>query len=267
MTMTCVPRAVWGDPALERIWILPFTQLQEDSSLEYLEEALPALLTVAFSASGESHSIVERQHLNAVLAEQSLALEDLTSNETRQQIGKLLGATVMITGSFARQDAHVLLVMRASDLETGVVIATAGGKSPVGQPAELVSTLYRQLATNLDRQLPVLAADQIDEAPLSNLHFMKGLGHYHAGRYTHALAEFMIATEDGKSTAISRFWMANAYLAQAQYAHAYLELSRLADGASRNVRSGEIAARLRECEQHLSTEEMQVIRQLAVSRK
>jgi TolB-like protein len=255
----------WAGNRPARIWILPFQHPQADSSLDYLEEALPALLAVAISRS-DKHAVVDRQHLNQVLAEQSLTLEGLTSPDTKHRIGRLLGATVMITGSFVQQGNELLMSMRASDLETGIITATAEARGPTAQPGQLVSKLYRRLAGDLDRRLPDLAPDQIDHAPLANLHFMKGLGHYHSARYSHALAEFMLAAEEEQLTDISRLWLANAYLAQHQYAHAYLELSRLKSSGSSNLRENEIAARMHECEKYLTPEDLKIIRELAVGR-
>lgn len=253
----------WAGDRPPRIWILPFQHRDADSSLDYLDEALPALLAVAISRSDE-HAVIDRQHLNQVLAEQSLTLDGLTSPGTRHRIGRLLGATVMITGSFVQQGHELLMTLRASDLETGIITATAAARGPNGQPGQLVSKLYRRLAGDLDRRLPDLAPDQIDQAPLANLHFMKGLGHYHSAQYSHALAEFMLAAEEEQLTDISRLWLANAYLAQHQYAHAYLELSRLKRGGSSNLRENEIAAKMRECEKYLTPEDVKIIRELAV---
>ena len=137
----------------------------------------------------------------------------------------------MVTGSFVRQGPQLHVTMRASDVETGIVASTADGAGPVSQPGVLIGSLYRRLAGDLGRRLPELAPHQIDEAPLSNLHFMKGLGHYHSARYSHALAEFMLAAEDGRLTDISRLWLAKAYLAQRKYSHACLELTRLMNSA------------------------------------
>ncbi len=246
-----------------RIWILPFEHLQADSSLDYLREALPALLAVAVSRS-EGYALVEREQLDHLLAEQSLTLEGLTSPESRLRIGGLLGATMMISGSFVRQDGELLISMRASDLETGIIGATVEGRGPASQPGQLVNKLCRQLAHDLDKRLPVLAPDQLDEAPAGNLHFMKGLGHYYSARYSQAIAEFILASGDKALSGICRLWLANAYMAQHQYSHAYLELIRPADGASTNLLEREVAARKRECEQHLSPEDMKTIRQLAV---
>jgi len=266
--MAALPFA-WGSEGPARIWILPFQPLQADASLEHLEEALPALLAVAVTGSGENNAVVERQHLNSVLAEQSLTLEGLTSTDSRHRIGRLLGATVMITGNFVRQGQQLLVTMRASDLETGIVSGTAEGHGSSGQLSELVGRLYRRLAADLDRRLPDLTSAQIDEAPVSNLHFMKGLGHYHSARYSLALAEFVLAGEDERLTDISRFWLANAYLAQRQYDHAYLELSRLAGGGSKGLREGDVAAvaaMMRACEQHMNPDDVKMIRELAAHR-
>ena len=256
-------QSAWGSDGPPRIWILPFQPLHADASLEYLEEALPALLAAAVSGADENNSLVEREQLNRVLAEQSLTLEGLTSTNSQHQIGRLLGATVMISGSFVRQGQQFLVTMRASDLETGIVTAAAEGRGSIGQLGAVVGSLYRRLAGNLERPLPDLTPAPIDERPLSNLHFMKGLGHYHSARYSQALAEFVLAAEDERLTDISRFWLANAYLAQHQYAHACLELSRLASDGSTSVQERLVSARVRVCEQHLDPEDLKMIRNLA----
>jgi TolB-like protein len=246
----------------ERIWILPFTQLQPDPAIEYFEDALPALVAAAVSASGGRHAVVEREDLNTVLGEQSLSLGGLSSPGTRQRVGKLLGATVMITGSFRREGPQLHVTMHAADLETGIVASTAEGRGAASQPGALVVDLYRRLAGGFGRPLPAPAAGQVDEAPLSNLHFMKGLGHYYSARYSHSLAEFMLAAEDRSLADVSSFWLAKAYLAERRYLHACLELTRLMDGGPAGVPARDVAAGMRECEPHLSSEDRKMIRDL-----
>jgi hypothetical protein len=172
----------------------------------------------------------------------------------------------MISGSFVKQGQDLLITMRASDLESGMVTATAEARGPAGHVGRLVSDLYRRLARDLGRRLPDLRADQIDEVPLSNLHFMRGLGYYYSARYNQALAAFLQATREKPLADISRLWLANSYLAQEEYDHAYLELTRLRLRGSRNFRQGEIEAKLRACEKHLSAEEVKRIRELAARR-
>ncbi len=253
----------WASDRAPHIWILPFDNLHADASLEYLTEAVPALLAVAISQSQE-HAVVDRQHLNQVLSEQSLTLAGLTSPSTRHRVGRLLGATVMISGSFSKDGQDLLITLRASDVETGIVTAAAEASGPAGQLGPLLSKLFRKLAQDLGRRLPDLRADQIDEAPLSNLHFMRGLVYYYSARYNHAIVEFMEAAEEEKLSALSRLWLANAYLAQQQYGHAYLELSRLIRTASRNLPRNEVEAKISVCEKYLGAEEIKMIRELAV---
>jgi tetratricopeptide (TPR) repeat protein len=262
LLMAAALSVAWAGDRPPRIWILPFDNPEANASVAHLEEAIPALLAVAISQS-DRHAVVDRQHLSQVLAEQSLTLEGLTAQHTRHEVGRLLGATVMISGSFVKQGPDLLITMRASDAERGMVTATAEARGPAGQVGRLVSDLYRRLARDLGRRLPEPRADQIDEAPLSNLHFMRGLGYYYSARYNQALAEFLQATPEKSLANIARLWLANAYLAQGEYDHAYLELNRLRLGGARNVRKAEVEAKMRACEKHLSAEEVERIRELA----
>lgn len=243
-----------------RIWILPFENPGNDTSLEYLEEGLPALLAVSITQS-DRHAVVDRQHWNEILAEQSLTLQGLTAPNARHRVGRLLGATVILTGSFVSREPGVLITMRASDVETGMVTAAAEAVAPVEQLGQLVSRLYRRLARDLGKRLPDLPAETIDEAPLSNLHLMRGLGFYYSARYNEALAEFMQAVQAEDLTAIVRLWLANTYLAQQRYGHACLELNRLIQGGSSQ---SEVGAKLQSCEKHLDPAEVRMIRELAV---
>lgn len=252
----------WAGDRPPRLWILPFDNPEADASSAHLEEAIPALLAVAISQS-DRHAVVDRQHLNQVLAEQSLTLEGLTAPHAKHEVGRLLGATVIISGSFVKHGPDLLITMRASDAETGMVTATAEARGPAGQIGRLVSDLYRRVARDLGTALPDLRADQIDEAPLSNLHFMRGLGYYYSARYNQALAEFLQAAREKPLADIARLWLANAYLAQEAYDHAYLELRRLSLGGSKNFRRSEIEAKMRACEKHLNAEEVERIRELA----
>jgi hypothetical protein len=248
-----------------RVWILPFEQHHPNADLEYLEEALPALLTVALSQS-DNYSIVDRHHLNHVLAEQSLTLEGLTSPDAQLRVGNLLGATVMVTGSFARYDGGLLLTVRATDLERSVITVTAEASGSVSQLPELVGRLHRALARELGKELPDPGPDQIDSAPLSNLHFMMGLGHYYSVRLGPALSEFMLAAEDRQLSQISQLWLANTYMARREYVHAYLELSTLMHGGRGALSEKEISEKMRACEKHLNPEDTEFIRQLVERR-
>jgi TolB-like protein len=252
-----------GEP--QRIWILPFEQLHPDGAVEYLREALPALLTVAITQTSDV-LVVDRELLNQALEEHALTLEGLTSGDDRHRIGKLLGATVMIAGSYTRQGGELFVHLRAIDLETGVVTATTRLNGPMDQPRELIGDLYQAVLAAAQRKLPDLPPGLIDQAPWANLHFMKGLGHHFSARHNLALAEFILAAEQEELTDISRLWMAKTYMADRQYGHAYFELICLMRRGPAKLAAKEMAQLMLECERQLSADEVKRIQQLTEPR-
>ena len=122
--------------------------------------------------------------------------------------------------------------------------------------AELIRKLYNQIDRSLNKYLPVLKNGQVDESPISNFHFMRALSLYYAGKYNHALGEFLESSKESDLTSISGLWMANCYLAQGQYAHAYIELIRLNKSASEFSNKGELSQKINICREHLSPEEV-----------
>jgi hypothetical protein len=73
----------------------------------------------------------------------------------------------------------------------------------------------------------------------------------------------MLAAEDGPPSDISRLWLAKAYLAQGRHSHGCLELMTLMNRATTSVQARDLA---RECEQHVSREDLSMIRSMAVRR-
>jgi len=65
--------------------------------------------------------VVERSQLNKVLEEQKLSLSGLTEEEQATQIGQLLGAQKIWTGSLARFGDKYVLTMKSIDAKTGVI--------------------------------------------------------------------------------------------------------------------------------------------------
>jgi hypothetical protein len=248
----------------QRIWILPFEQLHEDRSTEYLREMLPALLTVAISESS-ADLLVDRQLLNELLEERSLTLAGLTSSDDRRRIGKLLGATVMIAGSYTLESGGLLVNLRAVDLETGIVTARSNISGTINEPRQLIGELYQAVLAAAAQKPLDLPPGLTDRAPWSNLHFMNGLAYHFSARYNLALAEFILAAEEEELADISRLWMAKTYMVDRQYGHAYLELIWLMRRSPRFA-AKEIDQRMRECERQLSADEVRRIQRLTTPR-
>jgi curli biogenesis system outer membrane secretion channel CsgG len=84
-------------------------------------------LDVALDSGGKVKVVGRGEELQAVLDEQTLHLSGAVSDESAVSIGQLLGARVVVTGSFTGFDAFSQLRLKAIDVETGAYAATYSG--------------------------------------------------------------------------------------------------------------------------------------------
>jgi Ca-activated chloride channel family protein len=92
----------------------------EPPLLSYLNEsALVAL------AGNPRLTLVERSRLDAVRAEQRLAVMGMLDADTAITVGKLLGARYMITGQVIPMTTQVIVFGRVIDVETGEIVSAA----------------------------------------------------------------------------------------------------------------------------------------------
>jgi curli biogenesis system outer membrane secretion channel CsgG len=60
---------------------------------------LSTTLAIAFRETEQDHKVVTRDKVDDVFAEQSMALEGLTYQETQIRIGQILGADILVVGT------------------------------------------------------------------------------------------------------------------------------------------------------------------------
>ncbi len=260
------PTAAFSAPAIAaaqdtpRVWILPFVSVDGPENRGDLGEYIGGLLEVLLSHSGQL-SVVDRQHLYRVMGEHDLALRWPMGDGESLRLGQMLGASVMINGSFRAHEDALLVSAHAYDVESGRLLGSASATGDSDDTAGLVEQIHDALVSDLGAALPALptlSPDQIDPSPLANLHFLQGLSQYYAGRYPQALAKFIDAAAEPRLEQVARLWMANCYLADAQYGHAYLELRRiqLVSELHLDSRLDEIDRKLDSCRRNLSQEEI-----------
>ncbi|MEE8301035.1 MAG: CsgG/HfaB family protein, partial [Candidatus Tectomicrobia bacterium] len=131
-----VPNAVC-DP-VPRVWMLPFHNTVMNSSASSLTQTIPDLLQVFFSQSAQ-YAVVDRDHLEMILAERSLTWHGLVSSAQRAEIGTLLGATVMLSGSFVVQGEQVRVMAHAYEVQTSRLLASSQATGRFDDLAGLVS--------------------------------------------------------------------------------------------------------------------------------
>jgi len=92
------------------------------------ESALIALLNekaVSDLTGLEQLRILERSKLEAVLAEQELALSDLVDTENAIQIGRLMAADLLLTGTVIEMTRSVIIFSRIIDVASGEIESAA----------------------------------------------------------------------------------------------------------------------------------------------
>lgn len=153
----------------------------------FLRRALGESLTQSLLQPG-GPPVVERQRLKDLLAEQKLSAAQLSDEDTRVRLGKILGAARMVFGGFMVLGDEVQVHVRVVDTATARVLFSDEAQAPLADVMERVQPLNRRLARALgsqgagpggtasysaaswqayDRALALADAGQLDQAVLA----------------------------------------------------------------------------------------------------
>ncbi len=123
-----------------------------------------AALLVSRLVQTDSVTVVERNKLSAILAEQQLSASGLVDPATAIRAGKLIGAQYLVTGDlFSVQLPSVSVAVRVIDTTTGEVVLSRDLTGDVGTRGEAFFRLIDELATELMGALD-LELDDVDRA-------------------------------------------------------------------------------------------------------
>ncbi len=150
------------------IAVLPFDSRSRNSDAEQLGRSIAELLSVALMEEGE-FELVERAELEKILNELQLSDSGLIDQQTQLQIGHLVGARILITGSCFKSGEKTFLVAKVIGTESGRVLgASVNGRVDV---VELIPELRKKLTDILCRSsaklLPPAVTEQSVLAQLS----------------------------------------------------------------------------------------------------
>jgi TolB-like protein len=111
--------------------------------------------------------VVERDRLEAILAEQKLQRSKAFDPTTAVKLGKLLGAQYAVSGAFLKVEGTLRLDVRLVDIATGKVLATTQVAGAATQLFELEQQLVQKLLERIDAKLkpaqPVSGAKSVSE--------------------------------------------------------------------------------------------------------
>jgi len=114
------------------IAVVDFTNTNQDAELEFLVKGIPESVITYLAKRGKVR-IVERARLNAALEELKLGISGIVDEQTAVEVGKAVGATAIIVGSFIRAGSDIRINARLIDVQTGEIITAEQVQGPLNE--------------------------------------------------------------------------------------------------------------------------------------
>jgi tetratricopeptide (TPR) repeat protein len=189
-------------------------------------------------------TVVERQKFDALAKEQVLTLKGLTGEKYAIAAGKLLDANTVLAGRLYMVDGKPMVNVKALDIATARVIASAELSCRPEDLLEASLDLARKLAGQMSLTLPELDLAAIDKPPLAGLHYAKALSFYYAGNLDEALMQLIRTIDLDPDYVEAYYWSGLCYYRQKEWPHAVIEWQKLLDRAPRSEHAASVAALL-----------------------
>ncbi|MCK4773008.1 MAG: hypothetical protein KAT18_08805 [Candidatus Latescibacteria bacterium] len=133
----------------DTIAVMPFQNATNDQSLDWLSMGIPETIMADLSAVG-GIVLIERIQLWRVMDEQALQLTGAVSDASAMEIGRLVGASLLVVGAFQRQGSMMRLTARFVEAESGSVMQTAKVTGRLNDIFDLQDKLVSELATGMN---------------------------------------------------------------------------------------------------------------------
>lgn len=133
---------------------------QDPDDYQALRKGLAAM-TLSELTANPAVRMVERAQLQQILQEQNLGREGRVDPQTIVQIGRLIGARYMVTGTLYDVRGDFRIDGRLWDAETGQILRTQRVRGRLDNVFDLVTQLAQQLMH--DANLPALERRAMDE--------------------------------------------------------------------------------------------------------
>ena len=114
------------------IAVVDFTNTNKDPELDYLVKGIPESIITYLGKRGKVR-IVERTRLDAALKELKLGISGIVDEQTAVKVGKAVGATAIIVGSFIRVAGNIRINARLINVQTGEIITAEQVQGPLDQ--------------------------------------------------------------------------------------------------------------------------------------
>lgn len=133
-----------------RVAVMEFVGVQRYPDFEYLNRALPEVITTVFAKNSDL-VLIERLQLDKVLREIGLAESRYTDPDAAIKVGKLLNANYVIIGSYQKSGRKLRFTARRVKSETGEIFEAASVIGNESDIFELEDALAKSLLDDIQK--------------------------------------------------------------------------------------------------------------------
>jgi TolB-like protein len=135
-----------------KIGIIEFQSLNEEAKQDTLGKVFSEVLTTSF-VNSEAFKIIEREHIEKVVKELQLTQSGIIDPSSAKQIGKMVGADAILTGSVIKFGNDVRVDARIIEVESGIILTAekAMGKADLKSIGAMADVIVQNLVNKIYR--------------------------------------------------------------------------------------------------------------------
>lgn len=176
------------------ISVLYFQNTTKNRQFDWLSKGIADMLISDISKSYQIE-VVERENLEKILKEQKLSVSGLTDESRAIELGKLLNANKMVSGSYIVHGATVRFDTKITDIETGRILKSIKTSGSISDVFSMEKSLAENILTHFNSKIPdQLNVRETNSAEASKT-FYEGMALLDGGKPTEAIEKFQKATE------------------------------------------------------------------------
>ena len=124
--------------------VLYFEDRTKVPDLAWLRKGMVDMLVAEF-ARNPSLVVVQRERLEEVFREQAFQLSGRVADESTVRVGRMTGATVLVSGSVSHVDGQVRIDAQLMGVEQGIILGTASAQGPANDVSSTARTLVAKV--------------------------------------------------------------------------------------------------------------------------
>jgi len=155
-------------PPRKVIAVTSFNNINKDPNQDWLSVGIGETLTVKLSQV-PSLCLVERMRLNDALKELKLQESGLVDTSSASKLGKLLGAEMVVMGSFQKSGEQIRLTARFVTPETGEISSATQADGKMDDIFAVQDKLANKLLDTLGVTITAEVREKVSEKPTSNI--------------------------------------------------------------------------------------------------